>query len=68
MGRRLRSATCSANQQFSMFASSAAQYRTLAFSYLNLSRRFQYALQVFSQEQFLFGLAPGALLVRTWPS
>ena len=49
------------DQQFSMFASSAAQYRTLAFSYLNLSRRLQYALQAFSQEQFLFGLAPGSL-------
>ena len=49
------------DQQFSMFASSAAQYRTLAFSYLNLSRRFQYALQAFSQEQFLYGFAPGSL-------
>ena len=49
------------DQQFSLFASSAAQYRTLAFSYLNLSRRFQYALQAFSQEQFLYGFAPGSL-------
>ena len=47
------------DQQFGFFASSQAQYRTLAFSYLNLSRRFQYALQAFSQEQFLFG---GSLL------
>ena len=49
------------DQQFSFFASSAAQYRTLAFSYLNLSQRFQYAFQGFSQEQFLYGLAPGSL-------
>ena len=49
------------DQQFSFFAASQSQYRTLAFSYLNLSRRFQYALQAFSQEQFFFGLAPGAL-------
>ena len=49
------------DQQFSLFASSHAQYRTVAFSYNNLSRRFQYALQAFSQEQFLYGLAPGAL-------
>ena len=52
------------DQQFSLYASSAAQYRTLAFSYLNLSRRFQYAVQAFSQERFLFGLVPGSLFDR----
>ena len=48
------------DQQFSMFAMSIAQYRTLAFSYANLASRFQYALQGFSQDQFFYGLAPGA--------
>ena len=49
------------DQQFTFLASSFSQYRTLAFSYLNLSRRFQYAFQAFSQDQFLYGLAPGSL-------
>src|SRR2546422_3798870 len=44
------------DQQFTMFAASVSQYRTLSFSYLNLSRRFQYALQGFSQTQFFYGL------------
>jgi len=43
------------DKQFSMFAASVSQYRTLAFSYLNLSRRFQYALQGYSQTQFFYG-------------
>ena len=29
------------DQQFSMYASSVQQYKTLSFWYLNLSRRFQ---------------------------
>jgi dipeptidyl aminopeptidase/acylaminoacyl peptidase len=32
------------DQQFNMFAASISQYRTLSFSYINLARRFQYAL------------------------
>src|SRR5688500_5940903 len=40
------------DKQFSLFASSVAQYRTMSFSYLNLSRRLQYALQAYSQTQF----------------
>jgi hypothetical protein len=43
------------DQQFSMYASSVQQYKTLSFSYLNLSRRFQYALQGYSQTQFFYG-------------
>ena len=43
-------------QQFNIFAASVAQYRTLAFSYVNQSRRFQWATQAFSQTQFFFGL------------
>ena len=54
------------DQQFSMYASSVQQYKTLSFSYLNLSRRFQWALQGYSQTQFFYGqlaqylLRPGA--------
>lgn len=47
------------DKQFSMSASSVAQYRTLAFSYLDLERRFNYAIQGFSQTQFFYGLLPG---------
>ncbi len=51
------------DQQFSMYASSVQQYKTLSFSYLNLSRRFQYALQGYSQTQFFYGQL-GAVLLR----
>jgi hypothetical protein len=43
------------DQQFSLFAASISQYRTLSFSYLNLAQRFNYALQGFSQTQFFYG-------------
>ena len=43
------------DQQFSMYASSVQQYKTLSFSYLNLSRRLQWALQGYSQTQFFYG-------------
>jgi hypothetical protein len=43
------------DKQFNMFAASVSQYRTMAFSYINLSRRFQYALQGYSQTQFYYG-------------
>ena len=33
------------DQQFNLYAASISQYRTLSFSYLNLARRFNYALQ-----------------------
>jgi hypothetical protein len=49
------------DKQFNMFAASVSQYRTMSFSYLNLSRRFQYALQAYSQTQFYYGLNPGLL-------
>src|SRR4029079_14886684 len=49
------------DKQFNMFASSVAQYRTLSFSYTNLSRRLQYALQAYSQTQFYYGYDPGLL-------
>ena len=45
------------DQQFSMYAASISQYRTLSFSYVNLARRFNYAVQGFSQTQFFYGQA-----------
>jgi hypothetical protein len=47
------------DQQFNLFAASIAQYRTLSLSYVNLSRRFQWALQGFSQTQFFYGNVGG---------
>jgi hypothetical protein len=43
------------DKQVNLFASSIAQYRTLSLSYVNLGRRFQYALQGYSQTQFFYG-------------
>ena len=42
--------------QFNLYAASISQYRTLAFSYVNQARRFQWATQAFSQTEFFFGL------------
>jgi hypothetical protein len=42
------------DQQFSLYASSVQQYKTMSFSYLNLARRFQWALQGYSQTQFFY--------------
>jgi WD40-like Beta Propeller Repeat len=47
------------DQQFSLFAASVSQYRTLSFSYLNLAKRFQYAVQGFSQTSFFYGALEG---------
>ena len=52
------------DKQFNLFAASVAQYRTMSFSYINLARRFQYALQAFSQTQFYYGYQPGVLFDR----
>jgi hypothetical protein len=49
------------DQQFNLFAESVSQYRSLSFSYTNLSRRFQYALQGFSLTQFYYGNYGGYL-------
>ncbi|HEY7450242.1 MAG TPA: hypothetical protein VH702_18945 [Vicinamibacterales bacterium] len=43
------------DRQFSMVAASVSQYRTLAFSYADLSSRFQYAAQGYSQTEFFYG-------------
>jgi hypothetical protein len=47
------------DQQFNIFAASILQYRTLSASYVNLSRRFQYAFQGYSQTQFFYGQTGG---------
>jgi hypothetical protein len=47
------------DQQFNVFVASISQYRTISASYVNLSRRFQWALQGFSQTQFFYGQQGG---------
>jgi hypothetical protein len=47
------------DKQFNVYAASISQYRTLSFSYLNLSRRFNYAIQGYSQTQFFYGQTGG---------
>jgi hypothetical protein len=44
------------DQQFNLFAESIQQYRTISFSYVNLARRFQYAVQGYSQTRFLYSV------------
>jgi hypothetical protein len=43
------------DKQFNLYAASVSQYRTLSFSYLNLAKRFNYALQGYSQTTFFYG-------------
>jgi Tol biopolymer transport system component len=43
------------DQQFTMYATSVSQYRSFSGSYINLERRFQYAIQGFSETQFFYG-------------
>src|SRR6185436_7255212 len=43
------------DQQFNLYAASVSQYKTMSFSYLNLSRRLQWAIQGFSQTTFFYG-------------
>ena len=43
------------DKEISFYAQSIAQYRTTAFTYLNLGKRFQYAIQGFAQDQFFYG-------------
>jgi hypothetical protein len=47
------------DHRFSFQVASIAQYRTIAGSYLNLSRRFQWAVQGFSQKIFYYGQTNG---------
>ena len=50
------------DQQFSMYASSVQQYKTMSFSYLNLSRRFQWARAGLFADAVLLRAAARALL------
>jgi hypothetical protein len=47
------------DKQVNFYAASISQYRTLSFSYINLSRRLNYAFQGFSQTQFFYGQLEG---------
>jgi len=47
------------DKQVNLFAASISQYRTLSLSYVDLSRRFQFALQGYSQTQFFYGSVGG---------
>ncbi|MBI3402532.1 MAG: PD40 domain-containing protein [Acidobacteria bacterium] len=47
------------DKQFNFYAASISQYRTMALSYVDLSRRFQYAVQGYSQTQFFYGSLGG---------
>jgi hypothetical protein len=47
------------DKQINLFAASISQYRTMSLSYVDLSRRFQYALQGYSQTQFFYGQLGG---------
>jgi hypothetical protein len=49
------------DQQITFAAASIAQYRTLALTYVNLARRFQFALSGYSQTQFFYGQLGGFL-------
>ena len=47
------------DKQFNVFAASISQYRTFMGSYVNLSRRVQYAIQGFTTTQFFYGQYSG---------
>jgi WD40-like Beta Propeller Repeat len=49
------------DKEVSFLAQSVAQFRTTAFSYVNIERRLQYAVQAFSQDTFFYGQYQGAL-------
>ncbi len=49
------------DKQISFYAQSVSQFRTTAFSYLNIEHRMQYALQGFSQDLFYYGQNAGVL-------
>jgi hypothetical protein len=47
------------DKQINFFAASISQYRTLSLSYVDISRRFQWGLQGYSQTQFFYGQVGG---------
>ena len=46
------------DRQISFYAQSVSQYRTMAFTYLSIANRLQYALQAFTQDSFYYGNNP----------
>jgi WD40 repeat protein len=53
-GTQVSMADVLGDKQINLFASSVSQYRTVAFSYVDLSKRFQWALQGFDQTTFYY--------------
>jgi hypothetical protein len=49
------------DRQFNFFAASVSQYRQFVGSYVDLARRFQFAINGFSQTFFYYALQPGYL-------
>ena len=47
------------DQQFNMFISSVSQYRTMQFSWLNMEKRLQWALQAYNTTEFFYGQLDG---------
>jgi hypothetical protein len=47
------------DQQFSMQVASVSQYRTMSFTWLNMERRLQWALQGYNMTQFYYGQLEG---------
>ena len=47
------------DQQFNFFVSSVSQYRTMSFTYVNMERRLQWAVQGYNQTQFYYGQLGG---------
>src|SRR5207245_2078741 len=54
------------DQQFNLFVASISQYRTMAFSYVNLARRFQWALQGSDQTTFFYVQLGGVFYEPTY--
>jgi hypothetical protein len=47
------------DQQFNMFVSSVSQYRTMSFTWQNMEKRLQWALQGYNMTQFYYGQLEG---------
>lgn len=49
------------DQQFSLMVASVSQYRTMSFTWQNMERRLQWAIQGYNQTQFYYGQLQGLL-------
>jgi hypothetical protein len=47
------------DQQFNLFVSSVSQYRTMSFTWVNMEKRLQWALQGYNNTQFYYGQLEG---------